>query len=101
VPKLWLLHRLLEGRGRVEPGDYAPLRATGALADAVVAFSYAGRVSVVPRLALRVERDGWGDTAVDLPDGEWTNLDGRRHSRVARLSDILDRFPVAVMERTS
>jgi (1->4)-alpha-D-glucan 1-alpha-D-glucosylmutase len=101
VPKLWLLHRLLERRGRVEPGDYAPLRATGALADAVVAFSYAGRVSVVPRLALRVERDGWGDTAVDLPDGEWTNLDGCRHSRMARLSDILDRFPVAVMERTS
>ena len=101
APKLWLIHRLFERRGRVEPGDYAALRATGALADAVVAFTYAGRVTVVPRLAVRVERDGWGDTAVDLPDGEWKNLDGCCYSAAARISDILDGFPVAVMERAS
>jgi (1->4)-alpha-D-glucan 1-alpha-D-glucosylmutase len=101
APKLWLLHRLLERRDRVEPGRYTALAASGTHADAVVAFSYAGRVTIVPRLALRVERDGWGDTAVELPDGEWRNLDGCRYSRVARLVGILERFPVAVMERAS
>jgi (1->4)-alpha-D-glucan 1-alpha-D-glucosylmutase len=68
----------------------------------VVAFARGGRtVTVVPRLPLRLaERGGWGDTAVRLPDGAWRDsLTGREHAHDARMSDVLDGFPVALLER--
>src|SRR5207302_4319621 len=72
-PKLLLTRDALRARPE---GDYRPLAVTGAAADHVVAFTRGERVSVVvPRLPLRLEREGgWRDTTVDLP--------GRGHVRV-------------------
>jgi (1->4)-alpha-D-glucan 1-alpha-D-glucosylmutase len=83
-------------------GDYEPLAATGAAADHVVAFARGGRtVTLVPRLPLRLAaRGGWGDTAVRLPGGAWRDaLTGTEHADEARMSDVLDGFPVALLER--
>ncbi len=39
-----------------------------------LAFSRSGRVvTVAPTRALTVQRSGWGDDAVSLPDGSWTD----------------------------
>jgi (1->4)-alpha-D-glucan 1-alpha-D-glucosylmutase len=59
-------------------------------------------VTVAPTRALQVERSGWGDDAVELPDGQWTDvLTGavREGGRV-RLEDLLAGFPVAVLLRS-
>ena len=105
VPKLWLLGRLLElRRRRPEPfaGAYRPLAAEGSQADALVAFVRGEEVvTVAPIRAWRVARAGWGDTDLELPAGRWRGLDGAgREGRVA-VAELLDRFPVAVLERVS
>jgi (1->4)-alpha-D-glucan 1-alpha-D-glucosylmutase len=108
APKLWLIQRALDLRRR-RPGwfngggGYAPLDATGARASRVVAFSRAGSViTVAPRLLVSIARDGWGDTALPLPPGPWTNvLTGERLAggTPARLDALLARFPVAILAR--
>ncbi len=52
---------------------------------------------MVPRLVMGI--DGWDDTAVDLPPGQWHNeltAEQWPEGRV-RLSDLLARFPVALL----
>ena len=86
LPKLWLLHRLLDLR-RAAPellleGDYRPVAVEGPMAGRLVAFArlHAGAAVVVaaPRLALRLLRDPMGpgldggrfaDTRLVLPHG--------------------------------
>src|SRR5262249_24085188 len=54
-------------------GGYAPIDAEGTNADHVVAFGRGdGCVTVSPRLPLKLGGH-WGDTTVELPDGEWSN----------------------------
>ena len=107
LPKLWLLRRALELRRRHEvalgpAGGYLPLTAVGTLADAVVAFQRGGEVvTVVPRLVRRVERLGWSDTRLALPDGRWRNLDGAEHAGTIPLPTLLSNFPVALLERVA
>ena len=70
--------------------------------DRAVAFARGGAlVTVAPTRALLVERTGWGEDAVVLPEGRWTDvLGGATHDggRV-RLADLLAGFPVAVLLR--
>jgi len=125
APKLWLIRALLAHR-RASPGAYAPgsgyqpLAVSGPQAGRAVAFSRGGNgggsngggglVVVVPRLVVGLN-EGWGETAVTLPDGTWTDVLGAGAgggsgtgsggngglSGSVRLDDLLRRFPVAVL----
>ena len=107
LPKLWLVRHALRLRRRHDAafgpaGGYRPLFAEGTLADAVVAFERGGAVlTVVPRLVRRVERLGWSDTRLPLPDGRWRNLDGAEHVGTVSLATLLASFPVALLERVA
>lgn len=104
-PKLWLIHRTLRLRQRRagafgQRGTYEPLRGRGARASAVVAFVRGGEVvTVVPRLVRGVSASGWQDTVVELPSGSWRGLDGAEHAGAAPVDELLDAFPVAILER--
>ena len=108
--KLLVVSRALDLRrrrpelfGRV--GSFTPLPAVGSVAGHVIAFSRGGdAVTVAPRLSVRLESDGgWGDTALPLPVGRWVDvLTGAEHAGgVVRVGDLLDRFPVALLERAA
>ena len=107
IPKLWLVRHVLDLRRRHEAalgpgGAYRALSAAGHLAEAVVAFVRGGDVvAVVPRLVRTIEREGWSDTRLDLPDGRWRNLDGAEHLGTARLTALVSDFPVALLERVA
>lgn len=77
---------------------YAPVQATGAAAGHVVAFDRGGAITVATRLPVGLAADGWGDTALDLPEGRWhdvlTGLDTD-----GRLADLLAVHPVALLVR--
>ena len=101
--KLHVVSRLLRLRRDrpelfLDASSYAPLDA----GERAVAYVRGDRVATVaPIRALHVERHGWGDDAVELPAGTWTDvLTGaeRRGGRV-RLDDLLSIFPVAVLLR--
>lgn len=106
LPKLWLIHRALDLRARHPDAfgassRYEPMTARGPLADAVVAFARGRQiVAVVPRLVRRVERLGWGETAIRLPTGSWRALDDTRRGGTVRMADLLHSFPVAILERS-
>ena len=104
LPKIWLAHRALSLRRRraaaFESGAYRPLAADGPQGPCVVAFTRGEDVvTVSPRLLRRIERDGWGDTRLTLPDGRWIDLDGTPLSGTVLLAELLDTFPVAILER--
>jgi (1->4)-alpha-D-glucan 1-alpha-D-glucosylmutase len=78
---------------------YTPVTATGATADHVVAYDRGGAITVVTRLPVGLATDGgWGETVLDLPDGQWhdvlTGLDTD-----GRLADLLAVHPVALLTR--
>ncbi len=64
-----------------------------------MAFCRSGQVvTVAPTRALRVEREGWGDDAVTLPDGSWTDLlGGGSWSGRVRLAELLDGGPALLV----
>ena len=104
LPKLWLTRQALHLRRRKPElfgpeGDYRPIEASGAKAGHVVAFGRdGGCVTVAPRLPLKLGQE-WGDTAIELPTGSWTNEltgDEVRGGRV-KVGDLLARFPVALL----
>jgi (1->4)-alpha-D-glucan 1-alpha-D-glucosylmutase len=106
LPKMWLIARALGLRARRPElfgpgGGYAPLAATGAQADRVVAFARGGEAIVVaPRLWLGLERaGGWSDTRLVLPGGRWQDeLGGDVHEGgELALGELLARFPVALL----
>ena len=116
-PKLWLIHRLLQHRrhhpDRYGPeSGYQPLPVAGGRADHVVAFARrrqsphrtGGLAVVVPRLLARLGgtdwgHGAWGDTAVILPGGTWTDvLTGEQvRGGSTDVGTLLRRFPVAVL----
>jgi (1->4)-alpha-D-glucan 1-alpha-D-glucosylmutase len=103
--KLLVVSRALRLR-RKHPGwfgpdaTYEPLTTTS---DHAVAFARGGRaVTVVTRLAAGLERSGgWGDATVTLPAGLWRDLlTGEEHAgNEVSLGDLLERLPVALLER--
>jgi (1->4)-alpha-D-glucan 1-alpha-D-glucosylmutase len=104
LPKLWTIHQALCLR-RERPDSfgadaaYTPLKVEGEKADHAIAFMRGtGVVTVVPRLVSRLGGN-WGQTSVELPQGDWVNrLTGATVAggRVA-MSELLRDFPVALM----
>jgi (1->4)-alpha-D-glucan 1-alpha-D-glucosylmutase len=81
---------------------YEAVRAEGPAADHVLAFDRGGALTVATRLPLGLAAEGWDDTALPLPDGEWTDLlSGRGHTGEAPLAELLADLPVALLVTTS
>ena len=75
---------------------YEPLDA----GERAVAFCRSGEVvTVAPTRSLRVEREGWGDDAVTLPAGTWTDLLGGSgtHSGSTALATLLATGPALLV----
>jgi (1->4)-alpha-D-glucan 1-alpha-D-glucosylmutase len=83
-------------------GGYAPVLASGAACDHLVAFRRGDDVlTAVSRWTVRLDETGWGDTVLPVPRGEWTDvLAGRRLSggKVPG-ADLFADMPVALLER--
>jgi (1->4)-alpha-D-glucan 1-alpha-D-glucosylmutase len=105
LPKLWVVHKALKLR-KEEPewfgpeAEYVPLTAGGPGHDRVIAYRRGGGVlAVAPRWSH--EAEAWGETAIDVPEGRWTNrltgaeVDGGR----VLVGDLLKDFPVALLTR--
>jgi (1->4)-alpha-D-glucan 1-alpha-D-glucosylmutase len=104
--KMRVVHTALRLR-RTRPdaflrGGYRPLLATGSAADHVVAFRRGEDVAVaVTRWTVRLDETGWGDTAVSLPDGSWTDrLTGAVFSAATPAAELFAELPVVLLERT-
>lgn len=97
--KLWLTHRLLAARERRHgEAGYEPMHVDGHAHRHVVAFRYAGGITVVPRLVLSWPWDGFGDTVITLPRGRWScALTGRPFEGRLPIAELLEEFPVAVL----
>ncbi|MGW2703288.1 malto-oligosyltrehalose synthase [Streptomyces sp. NPDC001340] len=83
---------------------YTPLTADGPAAEHCVAFTRSGTViTAVTRLSLRLtESGGWQETQLELPPGRWADVltPGREFTGHARVADLFERLPVALLERT-
>jgi (1->4)-alpha-D-glucan 1-alpha-D-glucosylmutase len=78
---------------------YTPVTASGSAAAHAVAFDRGGAIAVATRLPVGLAAaGGWGDTALDLPEGRWhdvlTGLDTD-----GRLATLLAVHPVALLVR--
>lgn len=81
---------------------YAPVAASGAGADHVLAFDRGGALTVATRLCSVLARDGgWRDTTLTLPPGGWHDVLADRPVTSDRLSDLLATYPVALLVRTT
>lgn len=105
-PKLRVTHAALQLR-RERPdtflrGGYRPVLASGAAADHLLAFRRGDDVLVaVSRWTVRLAETGWGDTVVQLPDGQWTDrLTGRCRTGVVAAAELFAELPVALLVRT-
>ncbi|MEU4659067.1 malto-oligosyltrehalose synthase [Streptomyces sp. NPDC023723] len=82
---------------------YEPLAAEGPAAEHCAGFVRCGEVlTAVTRLSLRLaEAGGWRETRLPLPPGRWTDAltAGREFSGHARVADLFERLPVALLER--
>ncbi|MGH3899022.1 MAG: malto-oligosyltrehalose synthase [Pseudonocardiaceae bacterium] len=99
--KLLVVSRTLRAR-RDHPErftGYSCLRADGVAAAHAVAFARSGIVAVATRLPVGLaDRGGWGETALPLPEGSWTDaFTGFSVSDSAPLGDLLARYPVALL----
>jgi len=102
LPKMWLIRKTLKLRARKKKlfdGGYEPLFARGEKAKHAVAFMRGdGVITIVPRLVLGLKN--WGGTFVKLPRGRWHNeFTGETFAGFARLSELLKKFPVALLVR--
>ncbi|HVE97070.1 MAG TPA: malto-oligosyltrehalose synthase [Pseudonocardiaceae bacterium] len=99
--KLLVVSRTLRAR-RDHPErftGYRPLRADGVAAPHAVAFARHGVVAVATRLPIGLAAlGGWGETALPLPDGSWTDaFTGFSASGRVPLVGLLARYPVALL----
>ncbi|MGP2440623.1 malto-oligosyltrehalose synthase [Streptomyces sp. JW3] len=82
---------------------YEPLVAEGPAAAHCAGFVRSGEVlTAVTRLSLRLaEAGGWRETRLPLPPGRWADAltAGREFSGHARVADLFERLPVALLER--
>ncbi|KWX57022.1 malto-oligosyltrehalose synthase [Mycobacterium sp. NAZ190054] len=80
-------------------GRYLPLLADGRAADHVVSFRRGDDVVVAAsRWTARLDETGWGETALTLPDGAWTDrLTGASHRGSVPAADLFATLPVALL----
>ena len=98
LAKLWLLARLLDLRARHpeafgRASTYQPLEASGGAAR-IVAYARGASVVVVAPIG----DAGSADAVLELPGGVWLSLDGARHAGRVAVADLVEPFPVAVLE---
>jgi (1->4)-alpha-D-glucan 1-alpha-D-glucosylmutase len=105
LPKLWTIHRALRLRQShaeiFHSGSYEPLVAAGDKAAHAVAFARGSAVvTIVPRLVVGVGGN-WGNTSLELPAGKWHNVftDDDISGGQRPLSELLGRFPIALLKR--
>jgi (1->4)-alpha-D-glucan 1-alpha-D-glucosylmutase len=50
---------------------------------------------------MRIQREGWGDTHISLPEGRWKNALARSENLSGKVSanDLFAIFPVALLEK--
>ena len=102
--KLWTIYKAFQVRRERskafgEQGTYRPIQAEGKLSECILAYGRGDDVTVVvPRLVMKTQ-GGWGDTAVTLPAGEWTNVlsDEKLKAGTVKAQQLLDTFPVALL----
>jgi (1->4)-alpha-D-glucan 1-alpha-D-glucosylmutase len=97
-------------RTRPESFDtYTPVFASGSASAHLIGFAR-GRsgaaqdvIALATRHSVRLSERGWGDTGFTLPEGSWTNLLTAEDVEFGhvRLSSLFDRYPVALLSRTS
>lgn len=116
--KLFIIYRGLKARKErkqlFETGDYIPLAVEGAYKEHVIAFLRKkddhAAITVVPRLLTSLIKEGelplgdrvWGNTHIVIPEKEttWRDIFTERvvdHNEGLRVSELLSRFPVAVL----
>ena len=83
-------------------GGYTPVLADGPAAEHLVAFLRGDDVlTAVSRHTVLLSETGWGDTALVLPQGRWTDrISGGRFSGRILAAEIFADLPVALLERT-
>jgi maltooligosyltrehalose synthase len=94
--------RLRRERPLTFESAYTPLDSTGSATDHVLSYLRGDDViAMVTRLPVGLVRGGgWGDTALPLPPGQWTDrLTDRAHTGSTTLSEILATLPVALLVR--
>ncbi|MEW2299575.1 malto-oligosyltrehalose synthase [Streptomyces sp. NPDC006655] len=86
-----------------DAATYTTLAAEGPAAAHCVAFARSGAVvTAVTRLSLRLAAaGGWRDTVLPLPPGRWADVlaPGREFTGHARVADLFEGLPVALLER--
>jgi (1->4)-alpha-D-glucan 1-alpha-D-glucosylmutase len=82
-------------------GGHQPLLARGEARQHVVAYLRGDDVVVaVSRWTVRLADSGWGDTALQLPAGEWTDrLTGREFSGSVDVAALFADLPTALLVR--
>ncbi|HEY4053777.1 MAG TPA: hypothetical protein VGL74_08545, partial [Terriglobales bacterium] len=122
--KMYVTHKALSVRNQMpavfRDGDYTALKAQGAQADHVLAFTRSSSdrrlVVIVPRLCARLGgnlrlptgQEVWRDTAIQLPKwessvlhnvftGENVLISERDHGCELEIASALNSFPVAVL----
>ncbi len=102
--KLWTIRRVLALR-RKQParfsGGYRALDATGPHAHRVFAFMRGDDlVTIVPRLG--VHADGWRDTALAIPDGNWKEVlsDQTFSGGTCAVAQLWRSLPIALLTRS-
>lgn len=82
-------------------GAYTPVLAEGPAAQHLVAFLRGDdALTAVSRHTVRLSETGWGDTAVALPDGTWTDrINGGRFSGTVLAVELFADLPVALLVR--
>ena len=105
TPKLWLVARTLELRRRREaafaPGaSYAALAVEPSASPVAFGFVRGGDVvTVVPTVP--AAHRGWRDATLTLPPGKWRGLDGAERAGSVSATQLLEEFPVAILERVA
>jgi (1->4)-alpha-D-glucan 1-alpha-D-glucosylmutase len=104
MPKMWTMHEALRIR-KERPGafgaegTYQPMQAEGELRECVAAYGRGSDVIVaVPRLVMRTAQ-GWGNTWIALPAGEWAHVLGGVTLKGGKISvaQLFETFPVALL----
>ncbi|WP_046302269.1 MULTISPECIES: malto-oligosyltrehalose synthase [unclassified Mycobacterium] len=82
-------------------GGYHPVQASGPASEHLVAFRRGDDVVVaVSRWTVRLQGTGWGDTALPLPPGTWSDaLSGASHNGMVRAVELCAELPVVLLER--
>ncbi|MEU0496323.1 malto-oligosyltrehalose synthase [Mycobacterium sp. NPDC006124] len=96
------LHSRAERPDAYLSGGYRPMLPDGAAARHLIAFRRGDDVLVAAqRWTVGLAGTGWGDTSLELPDGEWVDrLTGRSLRGRVEATDLFTDLPAVLLERT-